>query len=429
MYGIAASLLTFLSLIIYKLAEWVLDTWGLLSIDEIIFHLEAPLEGTNTDVMIEGVNACLPMATLVGMMIITFTIGMRKKKLISGICVFLIMCISLGTGAYAVDTAYRELNVEEYIESQKEYTTFVEDEYVDPRSVELTFPEQKRNLIYIYLESMEATYFSVEEGGAFEENCIPELAELAQMNVSFSNTDKLGGIFTTVGSTWTMAAIFSQTTGLPLKNVDSNEANTVLTESTSFSSSICNLEDILYENGYQQCFMLGSDATFGGRRAYFNSHGECEIWDYLTAKEEGKIHPDYYVWWGYEDFRLFRYAQSKLEELSESGEPFNLTLLTVDTHFADGYVCELCQNEFGDNQYANVMACSSRLVKEFIEWVQQQPFYENTTIILCGDHLTMDGDFCEGIEDYERGVFNAFINLPEGLDTANFGRPARRFRL
>lgn len=112
---------------------------GLLSIDEIIFHLEAPLEGTNTDVMIEGVNACLPMATLVGMMIITFTIGMRKKKLISGICVFLIMCISLGTGAYAVDTAYRELNVEEYIESQKEYTTFVEDEYVDPRSVELTY--------------------------------------------------------------------------------------------------------------------------------------------------------------------------------------------------------------------------------------------------------------------------------------------------
>lgn len=65
----------------------------------------------------------------------------------------------------------------------------------------------------------------MEEGGAFEENCIPELAELAQMNVSFSNADKLDGIFTTVGSTWTMTASFLQTTGLPLKNVDSNEAN------------------------------------------------------------------------------------------------------------------------------------------------------------------------------------------------------------
>ena len=28
LYGIVASLLTFLSLIIYKLAEWVLDTWA-----------------------------------------------------------------------------------------------------------------------------------------------------------------------------------------------------------------------------------------------------------------------------------------------------------------------------------------------------------------------------------------------------------------
>ena len=43
-----------------------------------------------------------------------------------------------------------------------------------------TFPEEKRNLIYIYLESMETTYFNKDEGGALEVNIIPELYELAQ---------------------------------------------------------------------------------------------------------------------------------------------------------------------------------------------------------------------------------------------------------
>ena len=94
-------------------------------------------------------------------------------------------------------------------------------------------------------------------------------------------------------------------------------------------------------------------------------------------------------------------------------------MLTVDTHFEDGYVCEQCQNEFGDNQYANVMACSSRQVDAFVKWIQQQPFYENTTIVISGDHLTMDSDFCNDVsEDYERSVYNVFINLPEGLDTS-----------
>ena len=100
--------------------------------------------------------------------------------------------------------------------------------------------------------------------------------------------------------------------------------------------------------------MIGSDATFGGRRTYFESHGKTEIFDYTTAVEEGKIPEGYWVWWGYEDQKLFENAKEKLSEIGTKDEPFNFTMLTVDTHFEDGYVCEQCQNEFGDNQYANV---------------------------------------------------------------------------
>lgn len=421
-YCILMIIISVLGFILYNLENWVLDTWGLLSIDEIIFHLKVPLDGTNSDVVLDGINACVPLAVLVLFLSIFLIIGLRNKHGKCMIALFLVAVIACGSAGRAAYEVYDELDVKEYLVSQKEESHFIEQNYVDPRTTKITFPDKKRNLIYIYLESMESTFASKGDGGGLDFNCIPELTTLAEENTNFSNSDKLGGGYPAYGGTWTMAGIFSQTSGIPIKNSEqTDDVNATLAEQSSFSSQARNLEDILADEGYNQCFMIGSDATFGGRRAYFESHGKgkTEICDYNTAKENGQIPEDYYVWWGYEDQKLFANAQEKLTELSSKDEPFNFTMLTVDTHFEDGYVCEQCQNEFGDNQYANVMACSSRQVDAFVKWIQQQPFYENTTIVISGDHLTMDSDFCNDVsEDYERSVYNVFINLPEGLDTS-----------
>ncbi len=48
---------------------------------------------------------------------------------------------------------------------------------------------------------------------------------------------------------------------------------------------------------------------------------------------------------------------------------------------------------------------------EFVKWIQEQDFYENTTIVISGDHPTMDSDFCEDVdESYGRKVYTAYIN-------------------
>ena len=430
-YCILMILISVLGFILYNLGNWVLDTWGLLSIDEIIFHLKVPLDGTNSDVVLDGINACVPLAVLVLFLSIFLIIGLRNKHGKCMIALFLVAVIACGSAGRAAYEVYDELDVKEYLVSQKKESHFIEQNYVDPRTTKITFPEQKRNLIYIYLESMESTFASKGDGGGLDFNCILELTTLAEENTNFSDSDKLGGGYPAYGGTWTMAGIFSQTSGIPIKNSEqTDDVNATLAEQSSFSSQARNLEDILADEGYNQCFMIGSDATFGGRRAYFESHGkgQTEICDYNTAKENGQIPEDYYQWWGYEDQKLFANAQEKLTELSSKDEPFNFTMLTVDTHFEDGYVCEQCQNEFGDNQYANVMACSSRQVDAFVKWIQQQPFYENTTIVISGDHLTMDSDFCNDVsEDYERSLYNVFINLPEGLDTSFEKTHSREF--
>ena len=70
-------------------------------------------------------------------------------------------------------------------------------------------------------------------------------------------------------------------------------------------------------------------------------------------------------------------------------------MLTVDTHFEDGYLSDSCKADYG-NQYSNVISCASDMIYNFVKWIQEQDFYENTTIVISGDHLTMQtGGFFE----------------------------------
>lgn len=70
-------------------------------------------------------------------------------------------------------------------------------------------------------------------------------------------------------------------------------------------------------------------------------------------------------------------------------------MLTVDMHHEDGYACNLCENEWGENQYGNVWSCASRQVNNFANWIKEQDFYEDTTIVIMGDYCSMDTDFYE----------------------------------
>ena len=164
--------------------------------------------------------------------------------------------------------------------------------------------------------------------------------------------------------------------------------------------------------------LIGSEAEFGGRDVYFGTHGHYEIKDYNDAIDEKIIKNNHYEFWGMEDSYLFKWAKKELKKLSKSNQPFNLTLLTVNTHFPDGYLEDDCEIVIEGNQYANVLACSSKQVGEFIKWVQQQDFYENTTIIINGDHLSMAGNsLYDGIDFYDRQIYNVIINSP--ITTSN----------
>ena len=414
---------TILSIVMMVLAtiicfsiQWMFDTWSNLTMDELMFHLTAPLEGTNEGMIKEYLSVCVAPAVLILILTVILFLAWHNKKryfvlMGGGVVVSLILSTKVIYGAW------NELDAGGYMEAQGTYSTFIDDNYVDPAEVTLNFPEKKRNLIYIFLESMEITYADIENGGAFEKNVITDLTGLAQENQDFSGeSSKLNGAYSMPGTTWTMGAMFAHTSGLPLSI--SIERNSMDTQDTFFNC-IITLGDILEDVGYRQTLLIGSDATFGGRRLYFDEHGNYEFMDYVYAQEMAMIPEDYKIWWGYEDRKLFEFAKEKLRELAGDEEPFNLTMLTADTHFEDGCPCPLCPKQFRNNPYANVMACSSRQVEEFIKWIQDQSFYENTTVVIVGDHPTMDSDFCEDVDDeYVRRVYTAYINSAAELETS-----------
>lgn len=49
--------------------------------------------------------------------------------------------------------------------------------------------------------------------------------------------------------------------------------------------------------------------------------------------------------------------------------------------------------KYSQNQYANVIECQSKQINDFINWCKTQEWYENTTIVITGDHNSMSEKF------------------------------------
>ncbi len=402
-----------LLLILFGVVSYLSNTWKELTYQELLFHLKTSIEGTNPDMVISGlVHYGIPVVLIfIALLVILHIVKKKNPKIKTIVASAMLLVVLLANIFNLIRFNNNTHIITDYINSKKELTgpDFIGDNYVDPATVSLTFPEKKRNLIYIYLESMEMTYADKDNGGGFDFNCIPNLTKLSEENDNFSGTDDtLNGGIVLPGMQWTTAALFAQSSGLPMQmGIDEYKMD----KSKVFFPDLTTIGDILLNEGYQNVVQQGSSANFGALDAYLKYHGDFTIHDSNWAFETGLIPPDYSASWGYEDEKLFEFAKTDLLELSKSNQPFNYTMFTMDTHFEDGYVCRLCGHEFGDNQYANVMACSDRQVTDFVNWIKQQDFYENTTIVITGDHTTMDSDFCNDVDDdYQRKTYTCIIN-------------------
>jgi len=423
---------------------WGVNNYGNISFNEIIFHLNMPLKGTSLSLIISYIiHAIIP--TVIAFVFLELLIHapisrayLVQSQVRKNIGIQLLP-LSLPTWSAWLSLlcwfsllllcANHYFCIDDYIDSQLHQSEIIESEYVNPKNINILFPEKKRNLITIYVESCETSSQDRDHGGFFDVNYIPEMTQLALDEISFSQSDLVEGAAVAPACGWTTSGLVAQSTGLPLKmytygkHPDGTDIDNIMERTTSFMPKATSLGDILKSEGYKNVFMAGSDFTFGGRRQFYEQHGNYEILDYLTAKERNIIPSDYHVFWGLEDEILYDWAKKELTSLASSEEPFHLAMLTVDTHMPYGYVCEICPDIY-DQQIANVLACSSRQVMDFIQWCRKQPFYENTTIVVTGDHASMVNGFYNVESDKHIGttnrlIYNVFINSAISTDHEN----------
>lgn len=430
---IVSLILFFLGMLAYTATIWGGEAYGDLSPDQILINLISPTVGNEVGVyygIFEGPVLKTAFYTAVFALItfspykLTLNRNGKKRVLISDLALritSLLVSIAMLIGSFAFGIT--KFQLVDLFSAYFFNSSFIEKNYTAPADADINFPEQKRNLILIYLESMENTFLSKELGGYMEENLIPELTELANEGYVFSHTEnKLGGFLPSTGAGWSVAAMVNMGFGLPMKvPTDGNAYGSA----GNFLPGGTAIGDILHEQGYEQTVMFGANAAFGGLDHYFNLHGEFNIIDHSAAIKKGLIPDDYYVWWGYEDDKLYEFAKDELTRLSETGKPFHFIMETADTHAPEGYLSENAEKKFPD-QYSNTIYYSQKEAVKFVRWIQSQPFYENTTVFIIGDHLTMASCISENVKDYQRTCFNLVLNPDESLKNLSESRFVNR---
>ncbi len=413
-------LLVLISFITFFTAYYIKETFLGISFEQLLFTV-TNASGTNTSVLNEGISFVI-IALVITISIFSFIYWFYKKYLNRSLylrieikklrfnvrllpfSVWNFIFFNLSISLILIVCSFNLLGIFSYIYDQNHISTLFEEYYVSPHNVDIEFPKKKKNLIFIYVESLESTSASIANGGEMIKSNIPNLENLALENLNFSGNSKVGGALASYGGSWTAGALISYTSGTPLK-VPPDAGNLYGLNGNSMPG-VYSLGEILEDNGYKNYFLMGSEATFGGRNIYFTQHGNYQIYDYNYAKENNWIDSDYYEWWGFEDRKLFEFAKKELIEISKNDEPFNFTMLTADTHFYDGYLDGDCPVT-SEVQYEDVIFCSDQMIYDFIKWVQKQKFYKDTVIIVVGDHLSMQPDF---FTTGNRSIFNLFIN-------------------
>ena len=416
---IISTVLIFLGVFAWHGTIWARETYNGISADQMLINLISPTDGTSSEIMNSMIVGpvlkslmftawlCVPVWAAVELVYIK---GEKRRVILKDSLkrwTSLLLAVAvLGAG---VSFGVLKLQLKDLFYAYAVKSDIIDKNYVDPETTTLVFPEKKRNLIHIYLESMENSYASKDLGGYMDANLIPELTELSKEGISFSDRGEgqLGGPIQATGSQWSVASMVCMGTGLPMKVPMRRNGYGA---KDNFLPGAYTIGDILKAQGYEQTVMFGASAVFGGLSYYFESHGNFKIMDHNYMINNGVLPKDYKVWWGYEDEKLFKYAKEELTRLSETGKPFNFVMETADTHFPDGYITSKTPRIY-KSQYANVIAYSSSQVTEFVRWIQQQPFYENTTIVINGDHASMDKNFFKDFDpSYRRTVYNVILN-------------------
>ncbi len=375
---------------------WFKHYFGVLEFEQIFYHLQFGVHG-QLDIDPKLTKSyfywCFGVSLMVTIVFYYVLSKISIRPYLRRVPFALIATIS--TLIYFADT----IHITDYINISRQ-NDYIAQNYIEPKEIVLT--EKPRNLILIYVESLEYTYTDVD---AFGENLLYKISSIP------------GDTFTKYkqsrGCSWTMAGLVSSMCGIPLKpKIIGNNHNKLGAVVKKFLPGAICLSDILANHGYKNVYIGGANYNFAGKGKFLYDHSYDEV---IGRSEFEAMGMKEFHHWGLYDDLLFEQAKLKLADLRANNQPYNLTLLTLDMHQPGGHISTYCAKK-GVKDYFGIVKCTSDLVYDFYTYLERNGYLENTVLAILGDHVLMSPDQIDDriAKSPKRAVYNKFV-LPERL--------------
>lgn len=407
-------LFLYLSFFIFSLYLWLDRYFGIVDIEQFLFFFLLGFEGLlDTDEYI--INKFIQICILLPIFSITFiyflhSISNKINFLYSDYIFNIIkknfLLISFLSFVISVFFISKQLSFDRWVLKINNNYDFIAENYIEPKNIKNL--DKKRNLVLIYLESIENIFSNKE---IFDENLIKDL------DIKKHNAKSFSDFRETMYTNWTIAGIVSSQCGLPLKPMSilntqkkGKHQKHIFGLKTFLPNAKC-LGDVLKENDYKNIFINGVSLNFVGTGLFFKNHGYEEIY----GKEEYEnLSLDFEPgsWGGApHDSFLIDFAKNRLLELKKDDKLFNLTILTTDTHAPYGYLDPTCKtNENNDKNLNETIKCTAKNISYFIKFLKKE-FPTNLDIIIIGDHLFPgNNELNASLKNQKRNIYNMFIS-------------------
>ena len=204
---VVLTIFVFLGLLSMFSALWYCDLFGDIGVESVLFTVLAGFAGVQGGMVASWIfSALVPSMALTALVFFLFLKvpyilykGRDAERFDRTRITCALLSVAIILSSFA--SAFHSVGLDSFAINLLAETKLYENEYKDPETTKITFPDQKRNLIYIYMESMETTFFSKDKGGALSEDALAPLYSLAEENINFSQNESVGGGQTVFGTT------------------------------------------------------------------------------------------------------------------------------------------------------------------------------------------------------------------------------------
>lgn len=400
----------FIGLFLLGFSHWLGASFDDPSIDQILYHLRYS-EGLGIDIgrifLWTFIAECVAFPLLFALAATALQTAAARlverprpaRRLVRGMALPSVAVVAGGIALMA------KLSVFSWVGYQFAEDRFSEA-YVEPRATQIR-PGKLKNLVLIYVESLEDTYADARIWG--RDLLLPLRALPGSSFASYRPAP---------GTTWTMAAMVATQCGVPLRVVSQHDVKSGSGGGPEFLPGAVCLGDILDRHGYRNVFLGGAPLAFAGKGQFLRDHAYHDVFG-REEWLEGGVRSEAFGEWGLFDEDLYTQARAKLAQLHASGERFNLTLLTLDTHNPHGFVSPGCRQR-GVRSFEDIVECASHQLADFVQSIERAGYLEDTSVVVVGDHLAVSNTVESALRGAgQRRLFNRFISaqtLPRNTD-------------